>query len=254
MHLSTDGIVIKQRNIGEEDKIITVLTRDSGVIDASVRGARRIKSRLLSSVGLFSYSDFIFYKGKSNYIVNSAESKESFYAIADDIEKLSLAFYLCDLIYNLASDGDGSEELLRLLLNSLYLLKSTDKSVKIIKAVFELKSMQYSGYMPDFFGCSRCGCNNGQGFYFDVKDGRIICAECLGDGFGPNFVPLPPKTLLAARLILTSDVAKAFSFTLSDSELRVLSDVCEKFVIHQLNKKLKTLEFYDQLVTEQKDD
>ena len=58
MTLKTDGIVIKERPIGEKDKVITILTRTEGIIEAIARGVRNTKSRLLSGVSLFTYSDF----------------------------------------------------------------------------------------------------------------------------------------------------------------------------------------------------
>ena len=52
MRLNTDGLVIREQNIGEADRRVTLLTRDYGIVHAFARGARRIKSNALTATQL----------------------------------------------------------------------------------------------------------------------------------------------------------------------------------------------------------
>ena len=92
MIFTTDAVVIRERQSGEADRLLTLLTRDRGVINAFAKGACRPKNKLHSSTQLFSYASFTLYEGKS-ISVNEAAQKELFFGLREDIEKLSLAQY-----------------------------------------------------------------------------------------------------------------------------------------------------------------
>ena len=67
MKLSTDGLIIREQQTGEDDRLVTLLTRDFGVLRAFVRGAKRIKSKSQSATQLFAYGNFSIYRGKDAY-------------------------------------------------------------------------------------------------------------------------------------------------------------------------------------------
>ena len=110
MHIKTDGLVIKEQNTGESDRLITILTRNNGLIRAFVRGAKNIKSKNLSSTQLLCYSNFTFYKKKESYIVDSAEPIEVFFDLRNDIEKLSLALYFAQVAGELSPQDDEAQD------------------------------------------------------------------------------------------------------------------------------------------------
>ena len=171
MHKTTNGIVIKERPIGEKDKVITVLTKDLGVIEAIARGVRNTKSKLLSGVSLFTYSEFEFYEGKNYTYINSAEEKTSFYSISDDIEKMSLCFYFSELVITMNPGEEESNDFLRLFLNSLYLLSNNERDKGLVKAVFELKTAEYCG---SFEGVAKA-------LMRDAKQGDLVIVMGAGD-------------------------------------------------------------------------
>ncbi|HOO26055.1 MAG TPA: DNA repair protein RecO, partial [Clostridiales bacterium] len=102
MQINTEGLVIRERSVGENDRLITVLTRDYGLVKAFANGAKRLKSRSQSATQLLAYSSFVFYQGRDSYTVNDARSIEIFFKLRQDIEKLSLAQYFCELAEELA--------------------------------------------------------------------------------------------------------------------------------------------------------
>ena len=56
MQINTDGLIIREQSIGESDRLVTVLTREQGILRAFVRGAKAMKSRSASSTQLLCYS------------------------------------------------------------------------------------------------------------------------------------------------------------------------------------------------------
>ena len=73
MRTNTDGIILKEQNIGEKDKLVTVLTRHNGLVRAFVRGAKSFKNRKNSATGMFCYSKLSLYKTKDSYIIDEAD-------------------------------------------------------------------------------------------------------------------------------------------------------------------------------------
>lgn len=245
MHLSTDGIIIKETIAGENDKYIVALTRHAGLVNAYARGARRIKSRNASSSGLLCYSDLTFFKGKDTYKLDEASAKEVFFDLRSDIVKLSLAQYFCELALCLAPEGCEAEEFLRLMLNALHFLCKGTRDANCIKAVFELRMLCLAGYMPDLTACCACHKDEDDILYFDTRGGVLYCAGCRPQLGG--LIPVNRTILAAMRHIAYSEFDRLFRFTLPEITAKELTRVTERFLIHQVERGFNTLDFYHTL-------
>lgn len=241
MKLNTDGLIIREQQTGEDDRLVTLLTRDYGVLRAFVRGAKRIKSRSQSSTQLFAYGNYSIYRGKDAYSIDEAQPIEIFFDLRNDIASLSLAQYFCELAGELAPVEDSAEEYLRLILNALHMLSKNKKSHEQLKAIVELRLLTLSGYMPDLVACGDCEKFDDEGMFFSPVEGQIFCGECVKNH---TCVPLPHGVLSAMRHICYTENEKLFSFILPDDSMKYLCEVTEQFMLTQTSKKYKTLEFY----------
>jgi DNA repair protein RecO (recombination protein O) len=176
--ITAPGLVIKEQSIGESDRLITVLTAQYGLVRAFSRGAKKTKSKKLSATALMAYSDFTFNKTRDSFSVEEAMVKEVFFQLRNDVEKMALAQYFCELANEFCEEDYESEEILRLFLNALWLLKSNKKSPRFIKAIVELRLISLSGYMPALIGCERCGEYESDTMYFTPESGKIFCKNC----------------------------------------------------------------------------
>lgn len=249
MQITTTGIVLRERE-HDDDRILTILTADRGVITAYARGAKKLRGRLLSGTELLCCSRFVLFQYRDRYQVDSAETEQNFFGLRSDVEKLSLAVYLAQLCAQMAPAEEEAGEFLRLILNSLYLLEKDKRSQRLVKAVFELRLLAMAGYMPDLVGCKVCGCYEAESMYFLPLTGDLMCGDCLGDAPPDEMVRLrlSPGVLAAMRHILYSEAGKVFNFTLSEEELRYLGDICEYYAIVQLDTRLSSLDFYKSLL------
>lgn len=243
MKLTTDALIIRENNtIGESDRFVTVLTRDLGVIRASVRGARQLKNRNGSATQLLCYSRLSLYKGREKYIVDDAEPLQVFFDVRGDLTKLALAQYFCELAGVLAPAEEEAEEELRLLLNALHYLSVGTRSLPLVKAVTELRLLCKAGYMPALVGCDRC---NSQEFIgFSPLRGVLSCEQHSGT----DTLPLSAGVVAAMRHIVYAPFEKCFAFSLPEADTAVLGDVVERFLLAQLNRGFHTLEFYHSLL------
>lgn len=241
MRTNTDGVILKEQNIGEKDKLVTVLTRHNGLVRAFVRGAKSYKNRKCSSTGMFCYSKLSLYKTKDSYIIDEAEPIETFFGLREDLERISLAQYFSELIMILVQEEEPAEEYLRLMLNSLHFLSKGIMPIEQIKAITELRLMCIAGYMPNLIACERCGEYETDTMYFSVEDGLLYCDNCMSSD---AMFHLDIGLVKALRHIAFSEFDKIYSFKMEDYALPDLSYITEKYLLAQLQRTFKTLDFY----------
>lgn len=245
MTIKTDGIIIREGATGEQDRIVTVLTRQAGVIKAFANGARNPKNKNVSSTGLLCYCDFLITKTKKGvYIIREAVAKEVFFSLRSDIVKLSLAQYFAELTYELSPREEDSSEFLSLLLNSVYMLTTDKKELLLIKAVFEMRMVSLAGYMPDIFSCRSCEKTDSDTMYFDVAVSEIYCSDCPAP---QRAVEMPLSAVAAMRHICLCDKARIFSFSLPRQAREALSTASEKYIRSITSRKYKTLDFFNMM-------
>ncbi len=243
MHIMTEGIVLREQPSKDFDSILTLLTKEKGVITAYARGVRK-RGALRAATELLSCSCFVLFSNRDRYSVDKADLVRLFMGVRSDVEKLALASYFCELTMQTAPREEPAEEYLRLLLNSLHLLDRGKRACQEIKPVYELRLMTMAGFMPDLIGCQNCRSFEAERMYFIPLSSELLCGRCGGENI-PGRVELPKSVLAAMRHIVYSDKEKLFGFSLSPNGIRYLNQVTEHYVMTQLERKLPTFDFYE---------
>lgn len=250
MKFTTDGLVIKENNVGESDRVVQVLTRDKGLLSAFVSGARKPKSKNAAATALLCYSHLTFTQTKDTYRITESEAINVFFDLRADIERLSLAQYICELCQVLVPYGVEGEEYLRLALNSLHFISKGKLDIYSLKALTELRMMVISGFMPDLVGCRECGTDRSFPMWLDLSGGDMVCNGCKSaEPINGQFAELDKTTFAAMRHIVYSDMERLYSFSLPPQNARYLSFVTERYLMAQTDRKFKTLEFFHSLET-----
>lgn len=259
MQYTVDGLVVREVEAGENDKRITLLTADKGKITVSAKGARSLKSKYMNAVGLFTYGNYEITERSGYSWLGGASIIEPFYAIRDNIDRLSLASYIVDVAGELSGEGEPAGELLRLTLNTLYAIAKDLKPYAQIKAVYELRAMSMSGYMPMLDGCGLCGKEKAELMYLDIMNGMLKCDECIHklnsnreitvdeDGASIILVPMSHSALSAARYVTEVPLEKVLSFLPDENTLGMLSKMSETYLLHHLEKSFSSLDFYNSI-------
>lgn len=65
-NIKINGIVLAESNMGDFDKMLTILTPNVGKISCVAKGARRPKSALLAGTQLFCFGEYLVFKGSRN--------------------------------------------------------------------------------------------------------------------------------------------------------------------------------------------
>ena len=247
-HLMTDGLIIREyETVTEADRFVAILTRDKGLVYATARGAKRVKSRFGSATQPLCYAALSLIPARDKYIIEDARPKEVFFSLRQDIEKMALAQYFCELALQLSpTDGLPSEDHLRLFLGGLHYLCQGQKPPLLIKAVLEGRLLSLEGYMPDLTGCCRCAKNEGE-LWFSPSAGTLYCAAHSGQVGKDGAIPVSTGVLAALRHILYGSLERCYAFSLPSAEIAALATLMERFLLAQVQRSFKTLEFYHTL-------
>lgn len=143
----TEGIIIKRRNIGETDRIITVFTGHFGKIQVKAVGVRKIISRRAAHVELLNFSTLTLYKGRGLPILIEAATLKSFYQIKDDLTKVGFAYHICELVDGLCPENQENRVTFRLLKDTLTKL-SGNVDIALVVHEFEIGLLTALGFWP----------------------------------------------------------------------------------------------------------
>ena len=236
------GIVLRQTETKETDKILTVLTPHLGRIPVIARGARRKNSRLAAASQLLAYSELTLFQKGNWYFLDEASTLELFDGVRRDLIMLSLASYFAELTESVTEEGQDASEIVPLLLNALYALGTLHKDPQLVKTAYELRLLSLSGFEPLCDACAVCGRPEPEKPMLDVMRGVVHCSACKEKG-GLS-LPLTRGALAALRHILNCPPKRLYSFTIPMQELALLAHASEAFVAAQLERSFRTLDYY----------
>ena len=256
-----NGLVIREAETGEYDKLLTVLTEKYGKLYVVGKGVKSVRSRHMAATQLFSYSSFNLRRKGNYYYITESDLIENYYDIRSDMLKLALASYVCDVSCEIAKEGVEERALLKLTLNTLFAISKEIRPLEIIRAAFQLRVASDAGFMPDLTACRCCNEENPEMMCLDIMDGTIICDKCrknefsatVKDAFYETGIPKPisiisSSVLAAMRYIIYARQERFLSFSLEQEEHQMFFSACEKYLLNQLERSFFSLDFYKTLL------
>jgi DNA repair protein RecO (recombination protein O) len=141
-----EGIIIKRKNFGEADRILTVFTKNRGKISIVAKGVRKISSRRGAHVELLNQSIIGIYEGKMP-ILTEAEAINHYSGLKNDLKKAGYAFYICELVDGLLAEHQENRAIYSLLEQTLYDLEIIKNPRPLIKR-FEEEMLILLGFWP----------------------------------------------------------------------------------------------------------
>lgn len=246
-HLMTDGLILRNYDtVAESDRFIAILTRDKGIIRATARGAKKVTSRSGAATQPLCYARLSLIPSRDKYIIEDAKPIEVFFPLRQDVERLALAQYFCELALSLCPADAPAEEHLRLILGGLHFLAAGEKDPLLIKAVVEGRLLCLEGYAPDLTGCTVCGSQDTP-VWFSPSAGTLFCDAHV---VAADAMRVSAGTLAALRHLLYGPFERCFAFALPAADTAALATLTERFLLAQVGKTYKTLSFYHSLRTE----
>lgn len=235
-NMKINGIILSENNLGDFDKMLTMLTPGAGKISCVAKGARRPKSALLAGTQIFCFGEYLMYKGTNTYHINSVEPIEIFYNIRTDLEKLKYAVHINKIIQDVTHENQNCYNILQLLLNTLYTISETDKDLDLVLTVFKLRLLSIIGFTPNVSNCVNCGQKeNIQGF--SIKDNGFKCTSCSKQD--TSVIQMSESTLNAIKYTIMAPAKKIYSFTIRDESLEEFKLIAKIYFNDKLEKEYK---------------
>lgn len=237
------GVVLRETETRESDKILTLLTWEQGKIAVTARGARRKNCKFAAAAQPLAYAEWTLYQRRDWHYASDASTLDLFDRLRGDLAALSLGCYMAELTEAVCPEGVPAPELLRHLLNGLYALSALQKPPALVKPAFELRLLCLAGYEPLAAACALCGREDPAEPVLDPVQGVLRCRGCGGGGGRP----LCRDSLAALRHIVYGNPRRLYSFRLGEEPLRRLTAASEAFLRAQLERGFATLDFYKRL-------
>jgi len=194
-----EGIVLRARDLGDADRILEILTRTGGRVDAVAHGARRPRGTLAGVSQTFTQARFLLWRGREVATVSQAEIVRSYPVLYEDLDRFALASYLVELAERVSHPGASQAGLFELLSTGLYLAAAADKALlDAVARLYELHLLKILGMAPRFDKCVSCGAAGVAGFSTTL--GGAVCESCLGNDRQATRVA--PGTFALARHLL----------------------------------------------------
>jgi DNA repair protein RecO (recombination protein O) len=145
-----EGIVLARKDFGENDRLVTLLTPELGILKAVAPGSRKYKSSLRGQVELFVVNELMLIKGKSLDRLIQAQTLKSHRGLCGDLAKLSAAQYIAELVLCIGLSDQPQIDLYKLLLEYLELIESTviQQSLIIHLTMMVFKLLKIAGIEP----------------------------------------------------------------------------------------------------------
>lgn len=239
----TKGIVLRNQDLGEADKIVTLYSQKFGKISGVAKGVRKTTSKFGSSVELFTYADYLLY-GKENKeldIITQSYIIQSFKEIREDLSKITCGAFIIELTDAMAAGREKDPLLFTLLLQTLTWLK--EEKNELIIPTFVLKMMTLSGLKPHLEkNCILCHkLINTDKIAFSVSQGGIICpTHQIKDG-----IMLSNGIIGLIRQLLVLNIAQIRKIQVAKNLLFDLHKlVINNYLNYHLQKPLKSMNMW----------
>ncbi|MDI6858595.1 MAG: DNA repair protein RecO [Dehalococcoidia bacterium] len=241
----TAGIVLRQRRLGEADKIITLFTPNLGKLDAVAKGVRRPRSKLGGHVEPLSHTSFLLAKGRELDIITQAQAVELFAPVREDLDRTGRALYLVELVDRFTPERQEAYPVFRLLLESLRRL-AAETSLDAVLRFFEMRLLDHLGYRPQLQECVVCGkALRPQTNNWSVESGGVSCPECARDSPMPR--PLSLNALKVMRLLQTGDFADVARLRLTPALAVEIERHLREYIFYLLERDVRSARFLDTL-------
>lgn len=236
----SEAIVLSTFNVGEQDKMVILLTSQRGIIKGIAKGARKFGNRFGSSLEPMSRIIAFYYEkeGKDLVTISNCDLLESFFEISADPDISFNLIYFAELIEEFFPSRAQDELLFRLLLSILRSVQEK-KNLDYLGAYFEAWFLKINGILPDLINCKKCGRKiTAQGWLSLKKDG-VFCGQCASQK--KEKIQPPLKTFL--QWIKKNPPCQQKNLPFNSAQIKKIREILQSIIIYHLEKEPKSLKY-----------
>lgn len=233
---SFEGIILSETNYSESSKILNVLTLEHGLIGIMSKGCRNMKSKLRGVSRKLIYGTFhVYYKENGVSTLIGVDLISSFSKTLMDLEKISYASFMIDLVMQVVKQNDD-KEIFNLLKSSLLKLEDGFSPI-VLTNILELKLLNYLGVAPCIDCCSLCGSDRAI-VSLSSDDGGYVCKSCYS-----NQILSDEKTIKMIRLYYYVDIDNIKKLDVSNEITKEISRFLDDYYDRYTGLYIKSKDF-----------
>jgi DNA repair protein RecO (recombination protein O) len=236
-----DAVVLRRRDMGEADRLLTCFTRERGKLTLIAKGARKTTSRKAGHIELFSHSRLLVARARTWDIVTQADAVNVFLPLREDLQRTAHAYYVAELLDRFTEEQDEHQAMFDLVLDTLSRLCRASE-LRLPTRYYELHLLGLAGFQPELFVCLACRepiqpiAN-----YFHIARGGLFCPRCASDDAGAREVSLPALKVL--RYLQTRPYTAVELLQLRESVHREIEELLHHYLIYVLEQQVKSVDF-----------
>jgi DNA repair protein RecO (recombination protein O) len=191
------AVVLRHADWGEADQLLTLYTREQGMVRALAKGARKITSRKGGHLQPFTHITVQLAKGRDLLIVTQVETINAFLPLHDDLLKTGHAAYVVELLLRFSYEDEGANPSIFRCWWKHWIASKKKTDAWLAVRYYEMRLLDAVGFRPQLFECANCGREiRAEDQFFSFTAGGVICPRC-GEGL-PN---LPKISLEALKYL-----------------------------------------------------
>jgi len=233
------AVVLRHADWGEADRILTLYTREQGMVRALAKGARKVTSRKAGHLQPFTHITVQLAKGRDLLIITQVETINAFLPLHDDLMKTGYAAYVVELLLRFSYEDEGANpSIFRLLTETLDRLEKESDAWLPVR-YYEMRLLDAVGFRPQLFQCANCSREIlPEDQFFSFTAGGVICLRC-GEGI-PNLKPISLEVLKYLRHFQRSSYKEASKARPSLEVQKEAEGLMQGYFTYLLERELNT--------------
>ncbi len=234
-----EAVVLRAHDLGEADRILSLMTAGSGLRRAVAKGVKRTRSKFGGRLEPFTLLHVVLHEGRNLDTVVQAEIIESHASLRADFDKFLFGEAMLEMIEKSLHEDQSVPRLFDALCVTLDVLEGAVADPALLLAAFELKVCALIGYHPHLDHCLHCGRKiEDESACLDMAGGGVACLACAGDMM--NKLTVTSQDLSLMRFLLREDMAAVARRTESPRACRDVLATAFRFSESFLDRPLKT--------------
>jgi len=239
--LRTEAIVLRRRNWGEADRILTLFSAQRGRFRAKAVGIRKPRSRKAGHLELFMRSLLLIARGRELDIVTQAETIEAYRPLRDDLLRSAAASYVAELLDRFSPDEAGSPAAFQLLCDTLEAL-CTAPVPDLVLRYYDLRLLEIMGYRPQLHRCVVDEATiRAEDQSFNPGLGGVVCPRCATRT--AQCVPLSLSALKVMRHLQRETLAAVIDLAVRPAVMDEVEHLLRDYSQFHLERPIRSADF-----------
>lgn len=238
----TEAIILKRRDFGEADRLLTIITPTHGKLDVIAKGARKPTSTKTGHVELFTRADMLIHTGRDLGLAVQAEMVASYLELREDLQRGAYASYIAELLDRFTAEGmDDMAGVFQLVDETLNRL-CTDNDPRLAVRYYEIRLLDLVGFRPELTECviSREKIEP-EDQYFSYAGGGVVRPAYAEHTIA--LVPISMVTLKLMRHMQRSPYSHVKTLAISPALHDDVERILLGYITFILERKLQSVDF-----------